>query len=599
MQNPLVQQVVETLRGANNVLITVKNDPSVDELTAAIALTLILNHMNKHATTVFSGQVPSTIEFLQPEMAIESNTDSLRDFIIALDKSKADKLRYKVEDNVVRIFITPYRSSISEEDLEFSQGDFNVDVVVALGVVDKGNFDVAITSHGHILHDATVIAVTKDNMVDEVGAINWQDQQASSVSEMIASIADLFGTNVMDAQVATALMTGIVSETDRFKNNNTTPQVLAIGSTLLSAGANQQLIAEKLEQSQQNSSVQPLFSKTGNNVSPDGLLDVGHVGGDEVQKIDIDEHGNIASGPGPALNAAPKMDIPLDTPGGIDDNPDAGAAPSDADQQTRPIMNDRAYLAPPMNANADGKSPLAEPTGLFKGSGNDTVTDHNSDRVLQPPSPQDGKIEEDSGLLPPLAPAAGSPRGDSLIAGAMDETLISGGGTPPLPSTTFNPTPSSGAGQIGNGPAATGADANFDPSADPQTLEDIEEAVHSPHLGKKKDKAEINDYLGSVKELPKAPVELPQLPGLPLSGNGGSSEQANAAEASKYTPPVPSADKPDNASASILPPVDQPKVEDPTAAPEVPPPLVPMPQAPTNQPQFFESDGKKSNPFTK
>ena len=53
----------------------------------------LLNKLGKHATAVFSGQVPSTIEFLQPEKTLEKNTDSLRDFIIALDKSKADKLR--------------------------------------------------------------------------------------------------------------------------------------------------------------------------------------------------------------------------------------------------------------------------------------------------------------------------------------------------------------------------------------------------------------------------------------------------------------------------------------------------------------------------
>jgi len=85
-------------------------------------LTLLLNKFGKHATAVFSGEVPSTIEFLEPESTLEKTTDSLRDFIIALDKSKADKLRYKVEDEMVRIFITPYRTSITQNDLVFSQG---------------------------------------------------------------------------------------------------------------------------------------------------------------------------------------------------------------------------------------------------------------------------------------------------------------------------------------------------------------------------------------------------------------------------------------------------------------------------------------------
>ncbi len=106
------QAIVDRLKQSNNILVTVSSNPSVDQLAACIGLTLALNKMGKHATAVFSGTVPSTIEFLQPEKTLEKNTDSLRDFIIALDKAKADKLRYKVEDKVVKIFITPYKNTI-------------------------------------------------------------------------------------------------------------------------------------------------------------------------------------------------------------------------------------------------------------------------------------------------------------------------------------------------------------------------------------------------------------------------------------------------------------------------------------------------------
>src|SRR5215475_7165682 len=141
------QQLIDKLQESNNILVTVSRDPSVDQLASCLGLTLLLNKVGKHAAAVFSGRVPSTLEFLQPEETLEKNTDSLRDFIIALDKSKADKLRYKVEDNVVRIFITPYRTSLSEKDFEFSQGDFNVDAVIALGVAQREDLDQAITAH--------------------------------------------------------------------------------------------------------------------------------------------------------------------------------------------------------------------------------------------------------------------------------------------------------------------------------------------------------------------------------------------------------------------------------------------------------------------
>ena len=147
MDNPK-NQIADKLKDASNVLVTVSANPSVDQLSAAIGLTLLLTKLKKHATAVFSGQVPSTIEFLKPEETIEQNTNSLRDFIIALDKAKADKIRYKVEENMVKIFITPYRTSIGEPDLVFSQGDFNVDIVVGLGVHQKEDLDQAITAHG-------------------------------------------------------------------------------------------------------------------------------------------------------------------------------------------------------------------------------------------------------------------------------------------------------------------------------------------------------------------------------------------------------------------------------------------------------------------
>jgi hypothetical protein len=240
------QKLIDRINQAQNILVTVSANPSVDQLASAIGLTLVLNQMDKHGTAVFSGAVPSTIEFLKPEDTLEKNTDSLRDFIIALDKSKADKLRYKVEDQVVRIFITPYKTSLSQNDLEFSQGDFNVDVVLCLGVNDQQDLDAAITAHGRILHDATVVSVSATGQ-GNLGSINWVDPNASSLSEMMVALTDGLSKKAMNNQVATAYLTGIVASTERFRNDKTTPKTMSAAAALMAAGANQQLIATELE----------------------------------------------------------------------------------------------------------------------------------------------------------------------------------------------------------------------------------------------------------------------------------------------------------------------------------------------------------------
>lgn len=244
------QQIVERIKNSTNILVTVSRNPSVDELSAALGLTLMLNKMDKHATAVYSGATPPAIAFLEPDKTFEHSVDSLRDFIIALDKDKADRLRYKVEDDVVRIFITPYKTTISEKDLQFSQGDFNVELIIAVGVDKREDLDAAITAHGRILHDATVVTINTDDEKNTLGSIDWQDTAASSYSEMFVSLSEALQSSLIDAQIATALLTGIVAATKRFANTHTTPRVMTMAAQLMAAGANQQLIASKLEEAQ-------------------------------------------------------------------------------------------------------------------------------------------------------------------------------------------------------------------------------------------------------------------------------------------------------------------------------------------------------------
>lgn len=250
-QTTPLQNITSKINSSSNILIIVNDNPSVDALSAALGLTVFLNEINKHATAIFSGVVPPAIAFLDPTKTFEVNTDSLRDFIIALDKEKADHLRYKVDGDMVKIYITPYRTTITKDDLEFSLGDYNVELVIALGVVDQNHIDRALEAHGKILHDATVISVTADSQENKLGSINWNNPSASSLSEMVVAILDTLAASgkTIDKQIATALMTGLVAATGRFSNEKTTSQSMVVAAKLLASGADQQLIAAKLEES--------------------------------------------------------------------------------------------------------------------------------------------------------------------------------------------------------------------------------------------------------------------------------------------------------------------------------------------------------------
>ena len=243
-QGDTLGRVIEKIRESENILVTLSRDPSVDEMAGALALTMFLDGLQKHTTAIYSGKTPDALKFLQPEGTFESNTASLQDFIIALSKEKADHLRYKLEGDFVKIYITPYKTTLSEADLEFSRGDYNVDLVLAIAVPTAGDLDEALTEYGRIMHDATTVDITCGEP-GRFGEIEWSDPGASSVSEMLTRlIFRMEGEDVtLEKEVANALLTGIVAATGRFSNERTNSDTMQLAAKLMAMGADQQMIA--------------------------------------------------------------------------------------------------------------------------------------------------------------------------------------------------------------------------------------------------------------------------------------------------------------------------------------------------------------------
>ncbi len=262
-------ELIQKINDSRNVLIALSRDPSADEMAAAIGLSLYLDRLGKRATAIYSGTTPNALEFLKPEETFEPTVDTLQDFVIALNKDKADHLRYKLDGAYVKIFITPYRTRLSEEDLEFSYGDFNVDLVFALDVANGIDLDSALREHGRIMHDAVIINVTTGNP-GKFGEIEWSDKSASSVSEMIAKLLYSITADVkIEKEEATAFLTGIVAATNRFSNAKTTPETMTIASRLMESGANQQLVSKNITPDVENEMIALTSKPTSSTKEPD------------------------------------------------------------------------------------------------------------------------------------------------------------------------------------------------------------------------------------------------------------------------------------------------------------------------------------------
>jgi hypothetical protein len=603
------QQAVERIKQANNILVTVSASPSVDQLAACIGLTIALNKMGKHATAVFSGNVPSTLEFLQPEKTIEKNTDSLRDFIIALDKSKADKLRYKVEDRVVKIFITPYRTSISDKDLEFSQGDFNVDVVLALGVHNQAELDQAITSHGRILHDATIVTVNL-KPGGELGTINWLEPSASSLSELGVRLIDGLDKKLVDTQVATALLTGIVAETERFSNAKTSPQTMSISAELMAAGANQQLVATKLEEpvAPPPPPPVPIAAQEGNNKvaevkkeNDDGTLEIAHdeplkepsIGLPEEPAEPAAEKEPAPEKPEPEVRREEEPEQkPVPEP---EPEPEKEPEPPVEEQKPAPQIriDEHGALIPAETTDEDYLPPVKheEPT----------ISHHNEPpkMILEPPtlggqltaSATPGTFGENEGPGLPGLPEHDSVMPDSMKENNIEVPSVGPTITPPSEKKEEDNVP--GTSFLGDQPITAGSeekkseepDASKPVPAAGETLSDIERDVHSSHLAPLAPAPEPEtpqsgtNPLDSLPQLdslinpaPAAPAGAatgPMLPPVPSYPADTISEPV--APAMPAVPPEPVQPTSPSSPAPIYPPLDDdatlPATDQPSAAP--------------------------------
>lgn len=396
-----ISKITKKINDAENILVTLSRDPSIDEITAALGLTLFLDKIGKHATAIYSGRTPNILQFLKPEETFEADTNSLQDFIVALDKSKADHLRYSVDGDYVKIFITPYKTTIDKSDLEFSHGDYNVDLVIALNVATPNDLDAALTEHGRIMHDASAIDITTGEP-GKFGEIEWSDPVASSVSEMSAELVLSIQEqkSPMGEGSATAFLTGIIAETERFSNAKTTPKTMSISSELMKLGADQQLVSSHLEEGV------GIIENTNNTIVDDS--------NDDPTKLTI-EHNKDEEEPAPQAESQPEAQAPQEAEKpNLVPSPEmqAQAQANPAPQQPQPVPEPQPAPAP--EPAPEPVAPVPEPQPAPVSEPQAAPEPQLTGAVDMPPvSGESATISE---ALNDVTPPAGAMSSTSMIA---------------------------------------------------------------------------------------------------------------------------------------------------------------------------------------
>ncbi len=241
------QQAVELIKQANHVLLVTGREPNNDQLSAMVALDLILQRVGKHVSAIMTGDMPKARQILDTK-GISRDLTGIRDFIIRLDTKnvEVDKLRYETNEDNLEVIISPFSGNFTAKDATFDYGAYKFDLVIVLGASQISRIDKILEENPTIFDGLHLINIDCHSSNENYGSVNYVEPNASSVSEMLVGIIESVAQGMIDYHVATAILTGIMAATKGFTGPNTTAKSLTISAQMMSAGAKQQAIVNAL-----------------------------------------------------------------------------------------------------------------------------------------------------------------------------------------------------------------------------------------------------------------------------------------------------------------------------------------------------------------
>lgn len=191
MDNSLLQQAGQQLLAANNILVVSHIRPDGDAIGSLLGLGLLLQEMGKKVQMVLEDGIPSSFKHLPGSQWVQRKVVDEIDLICVADCSDLARTGKVIPDG--------------------RQPDINLD------------------------HHATNLNFARLNIVMP---------EAVATTEVVADLIETMGWN-LSVSVASALLTGLITDTIGFRTSNITPKSLHLAANLMETGAELSMLYQK------------------------------------------------------------------------------------------------------------------------------------------------------------------------------------------------------------------------------------------------------------------------------------------------------------------------------------------------------------------
>lgn len=239
MDKNLLQKLKDAIAKSNSIGIAVGQNPSIDEMGAALSLYLLLRDANKRVSVASPTDPIVEISSLVGIDRVQRNFggDS-GDLIVSFPykEGEIEKVSYTLENNYLNIIVKSAEQGLSfdERDVRYTRGSGSIDLLIIIGAAHLDEIGDVIDSQK--LGEISIINIDNDSNNQGYGDVVMISPAASSLSEHVADIVLSLGFPV-EQDAAQNLLSGIMSSTNNFQDPRTSALAFEVSSYLMKQGA--------------------------------------------------------------------------------------------------------------------------------------------------------------------------------------------------------------------------------------------------------------------------------------------------------------------------------------------------------------------------
>jgi phosphoesterase RecJ-like protein len=245
------KQIFDTINRSSSPLLVLPRGAGADGFASAVGLSKVIDSLGKKSEIVTAdNSTPVNLGFLPNIDRVKPSVENMRRLVVEIDTSKTrvQNLSHEEKDGRLFISLVPYQGSWNEKDVTVSHSEYRHDLIICLGSPDLEACAHIYHNHKDFFFRTPIINIDHSAGNEHFGQINHVDLTASAIGEVCFELVHSINPALIDAEIATAFLTGIIAKTRSFRTPHLTHKTLDTASRLVSLGANRHDIVKHLFQ---------------------------------------------------------------------------------------------------------------------------------------------------------------------------------------------------------------------------------------------------------------------------------------------------------------------------------------------------------------